>query len=43
MNSYIMKYNAGKEVRKVAHVNFANEDEVCIITRKGADLNTKIL
>ena len=43
MNSYIVKCNAGKEVRKVAHINFANKDEVCMITREGADPNTKIL
>ena len=42
MNSYISKYNAGKEVRKFDHVNFANEDKVYIITREGSDPNTKI-
>ena len=38
-----MKYNVGEEVRKITHINFANEDEVCMITREGADPNTKIL
>ena len=42
MNSYIVKYNASEEVRKVTHINFTNEDKVCMITREGVDQNTKI-
>ena len=42
MNSYIVKCNVGKEVRKVAHINFANEDEIYMITREGVVPNIKI-
>ena len=42
-NSYVVKYNGGKEIRKAAFIEFKNnEGEIEILAREGADPNAKI-